>query len=128
VYSSLIWLKGTHILNVLKTIFTRCFVIWLGLVALYASVQIFRGIDPSLSWIGLDLTALSLLLFFISYLKNDAPVNRNHILVYTLISGLGLVICMAVSYRYQQAAGIIHIWAGATFIGWVGIVRFCLAR
>jgi len=98
------------------------------LVVLYASVQIFRGMDPLLSWVGLNLTALSLLPFFIQYLKNDSPVNRKQILAYTLVSGLGLVICMAVSYRYQQAAGIIHIWAGATFIGWVGFVRLCLTR
>src|SRR5690606_8561253 len=124
-----------HILNVLKTIFTRSFIFWLGLVAIYASVQIFRGMAPLFSWIGLELTALSLIPFFINYLRNSSsaeksasPINRVQILAYTLMSGFGLVICMAMSFRYQQAAGIIHIWAGVTFIGWVVFVRFFLTR
>ena len=115
-------------MNVLKTIFTRCFAIWVGLVVFYASVQIFRGMQPLLSWVGLNLTALALLPFFINYKKSGTPANRQQTMAYTLVSGLGLVICMAVSYRYHQAAGIIHIWAGATFIGWVVYVRFCLVR
>lgn len=114
-------------MTVLKTIFTRCFVIWLGMVVFYASLQILRGAQPLLSWIGLDLCAFSLLVFFISHFKSDLPANRKQTLLYTLASGLGLVICMSVSYRYQQAAGIIHIWAGATFIAWVVYLRFCLA-
>lgn len=122
-------LTGTHILNVLKTIFTRCLVIWLGLLGIYASVQVVRGAEPLLSWIGLALTALSLLPFFFVYLNNKTTVTRRQqSFGYTMISGLGLVICMAVSYRYQQAAGIIHIWAGITFIGWVVFVRACLNK
>lgn len=131
-------------MNVLKTIFTRCFVIWLGLVVIYASFQIIRGAEPPLSWIGLNLTALSLLPFFFTYLnsnylrgnnlkgdnlKSDSSnIERKQTLAYTLVSGLGLVICMAISYRYQQAAGMLHIGAGATFIGWVIFVRFCLTK
>lgn len=122
-------------MNVLKTIFTRSFVFWLGLVAIYACVQIFRAMDPLLAWVGLELTALPLIPFFINHMRNDSPTkqggpsaNRAQILTYTLISGLGLAICMAVSFRYHQAAGIIHIWAGATFIAWVIFVRFCLRR
>ena len=122
------WLTGTHILNVLKTIFTRCFVFWLGLVVIYASIQIFRGAEPLLSWIGLDLTALALIPFFVDHFRNKAPVHRRQTLAYSLASGFGLVICITMSYRYQQAAGIIHIWAGVTFIAWVGFVRLCLPK
>ena len=113
-------------MNVLKTIFTRCFILWLGLVVIYALVQILRGGTPLLSWVGLGITALALLPFFISHIKSDSPTNRKQTLIYTLLSGLGLAICMAVSYRYEQAAGIIHIWAGVTFIAWVVYVRFGL--
>ena len=97
-------------------------------MVIYASIQIFRGTEPLLSWVGLNLTALSLIPFFIDYRKNGIPANSKQTMVYTMVSGLGLVICMAVSYRYNEAAGIIHIWAGATFIGWVVFVRFCLKR
>lgn len=92
-------------------------------MVIYASVQIFRGIEPLLSWIGLELTALSLIPFFVSYQQDTSRVSRARVLAYTLVSGLGLAICMTISYRYQQVAGITHILAGATFIAWVGFMR-----
>ena len=104
------------------------FFFWLCIVIAYASVQIFRGTDPALSWIGLNLTALPLLAFFTGYLRNSDAAAKSKTLGFTLVSGLGLVICMAVSYRYGTAAGIMHVWAGLTFIGWVLFVRLSLTR
>ena len=115
--------KQDGILNVMKTIFTRCFVIWLGLVVIYASFQILTGGIPLLSWIGLELTALSLLVFFIGHMKSHQLPDRKQTMIYTMLSGLGLVVCMAISYRYEQVAGSVHIWAGATFIAWVVFLR-----
>jgi hypothetical protein len=110
----------------LKPVLIRGFFFWLCLVVVYASVQIFRGTGPVLSWMGLSLSALPLLVFFAGYLRNPGTVAKGKTLGFTLVSGLGLVICMAVSYRYEKAAGIIHLWAGLTFVGWVLLVRFGL--
>jgi hypothetical protein len=110
-------------LTALKPLLNRGYFFWLGIVIVYSSVQIFRGVEPLLSWLGLCLTALPLMVFFVAYFKNPGLVTRGKSMLYTLVSGLGLVICMAVSYRYDDAAGIVHIWAGLTFVGWVLFVR-----
>lgn len=107
----------------LKPLLNRGYFIWLGIVIVYASVQIIRSAEPLLSWLGLCLTALPLMVFFAAYFKSPGDMSKSKSMVYTLISGLGLVTCMAVSYRYDDAAGIVHIWAGLTFIGWVLFVR-----
>ncbi len=106
-----------------KPVLTRGFFIWICAVIIYAAVQVFRGMEPLLSWIGLDLTALPLMVFFASYFRNAGAAVKSNTLGYTLVSGLGLVICMAVSYRYGETAGIVHIWAGITFVAWVLLLR-----
>lgn len=39
-------------------------------------------------------------------------------------SALGLAITMAVSYRYGEAAGNLHVWAGITVLGWFTYLRW----
>lgn len=106
-----------------KPLLIQGFFIWISGVIIYASVQVFRGMEPLLSWIGLDLTALPLMVFLVRYFSGTSAALKSKTLGYTLVSGLGLVICMAVSYRYGEAAGIVHIWAGLTFIAWILFVR-----
>lgn len=106
-----------------RSVLIRGFFIWVCAVIIYSAVQTFRGMEPLLSWIGLDLTALPLIVFFASYFRDANAAAISNTLGYTLVSGLGLVICMAVSYRYGEAAGIIHIWAGLTFVAWVLFLR-----
>jgi len=80
--------------------------------------------NPLLSWLGLALTALAPLVFFISVFVSDTPRTPRHPVQYSVLSALGLAITMALSYRYDEAAGIIHIWAGVTFAGWLVYLRW----
>jgi len=111
-------------LNLLKSIFISAFVTWLALISLYALTQLTRGMEPLLSWLGLTLTTLAPLVFFLkAFLFRSARTPR-HPVEYSILSGLGLVLTMAMSFRYGQAAGVIHIWAGITLLGWLAYLRW----
>jgi peroxiredoxin len=111
-------------MNLLKSVFISAFVTWLAIVSVYAIAQLSRGMDPLLGWLGLSLAASAPLAFFIkAFLFRTARTPR-HPLEYTALSGLGLAATLAISHRYGQAAGIIHIWAGVTFIGWIAYIRW----
>jgi peroxiredoxin len=109
---------------VLKSAFISAFVAWLMFSATYALVQMFRGMDPLLSWFGMALAALGPLAFFAGlYLSHPARTAR-HPLEYSIVSGLGLAISMTISWRYGETAGMIHAWAGASLIGWLIYLRW----
>jgi peroxiredoxin len=103
-------------LNLLKSIFISGFVTWLAVVSLYAFTQLVRGTEPLLSWLGLALTAFAPLVFFIKAFTFKSPRTPRHPVEYSVLSGLGLVLTMAMSARYGQAAGAIHVWAGITLL------------
>jgi len=111
-------------LNLLKSIFISAFVSWLAAVSIYAITELVRGTEPLLGWLGLALSAFAPLVFFIKALLFKSPRTPRHPLEYTLLSGLGLVGTIAISHRYGPAAGIIHIWAGITFISWIVYLRW----
>ena len=94
------------------------------MASIYALTQLIRGTEPLLSWLGLALSSLAPLAFFIKAALFKSPHTPRHPLAYTILSGLGLVLTMAMSYRYGQAAGAVHIWAGCSLIGWVVYLRF----
>jgi peroxiredoxin len=111
-------------LNLLKSIFISAFVSWLAFVSVYAITQVFMGAEPLLSWLGLALSAFGPLVFFIKAFLFKSPRTSRHPLEYSILSGLGLVITMAMSYRYGQAAGDIHVWAGFTLLAWLAYLRW----
>ena len=111
-------------MNLLKSIFISVFVGWLFILSGYAITQLLKGTEPLLSWLGLALTAFAPLAFFIKAFLFKSPRSPRHPLQYTLLSGLGLAATMAASYRYETAAGNIHIWAGFTFVCWVVYLRW----
>ena len=111
-------------LNLLKSVFIGAFVPWLTLVSLYALIQLARGMEPLLSWLGLGLSALAPLAFFIRISAFKVPRTSRHPLEYSIVGGLGLVLTMAMSYRYGPAAGAVHIWAGLNLIGWAVYLRW----
>lgn len=90
---------------------------------LYASVQVFRGVPQPLSWMGLALAALPPLIGVVGGARLRGPEGRPP-LVLTALSGLGLGVTMAMSWRHGPAAGMVHGWAGAAFIGWAAWVRW----
>lgn len=111
-------------MNLLKSVFISAFVAWLTLFSLYAFIQLVRGTEPLLSWLGLALTAFAPLVFFLKAFLFKSPRTVRHPLEYSVLSGLGLVMTMAMSFRYGQVAGAMHIWAGLTFFAWIAYLRW----
>jgi hypothetical protein len=103
----------------LITAFARVFPWYLTLLFAYALIQLFRGVNGSVSWLGLALSALGPLIFFMQSRGVSATAEPTALpLMSSMIGGLGLAICMAVSWRYGPAAGWAHAWAGSAMIGW----------
>ena len=111
-------------MNLLKSVFISVFVVWLTIVSLYALTQVVRGMEPLLSWLGLALSAMAPLAFFIKAFLFKSPRTPRHPLEYSILSGLGLVLTMAMSFRYAQAAGAIHVWAVFSLLGWLVYLRW----
>ena len=111
-------------MNLLKSVFISAFVLWLTMASLYALTQVIRGTEPLLSWLGLALSAIAPLAFFIKAFLFKSPRTPRHPIEYSILSGLGLVLTMAMSFRYGQAAGAIHIWAGFSLLGWLVYLRW----
>jgi len=111
-------------LNLLKSVFISGFVTYLVVVGLYALTQLARGTEPLLSWLGLALSALSPLAFFVKAFVAKSARTPRHPVEFSVLSGLGLAITMAISYRYGHAAGFIHVWAALTLLLWVIYLRW----
>lgn len=111
-------------MNLLKSVFISAFVNWLALLSLYAFTQLTQGVEPTLSWLGLALTAFAPLVFFLKAFLFRSPRTPRHPVEYSILCGLGLVLTMAMSFRYGQAAGAIHVWAGITLLGWLVYLRW----
>jgi len=111
-------------LNLLKSVFISGFITWLTVVSLYALTQLARGAEPLISWLGLALSALAPLSFFIKAFVAKTARTPRHPVEYSVLSGLGLGITMAMSYRYNHAAGLIHVWAAITLVLWMVYLRW----
>jgi peroxiredoxin len=111
-------------LNLLKSVFISAFVTWLAMLSLYALAQLARGAEPLLSWLGLALAVFAPLVFFIKVFVAKSPRTRRHPVEYSILSGLGLAMTMAMSSRFGQAAGLIHVWAGITLVAWLVYLRW----
>jgi peroxiredoxin len=116
--------RGFTTLNLLKSVFISAFILWLTMAGLYALTQVIRGTEPLLSWLGLALSAIAPLTFFIKVFLFKSPRTPRHPIEYSILSGLGLVLTMAMSFRYGQAAGAIHAWAGFSLLGWLVYLRW----
>jgi peroxiredoxin len=97
---------------------------WLVLVSVYSFLQLVTGSIPLLSWLGLTLSAIAPLGFFVNVFLFRSPRTSRYLFEYTLLSGLGMAITLAISFRHGTAAGLIHVWAGLTLIGWVTYLRW----
>ena len=111
-------------MNLLKSLYISTFITWLSLVSVYALIQIARGAEPLLSWVGLALAAFAPLAFFLKAFLFKSPRTPRHPLEYSILSGLGLVMTIAISSRYGPAAGVIHVWAGITLLAWLVYLRW----
>ena len=111
-------------MNLLKSLYISTFITWLTVVSVYAFIQIIRGTEPLLSWAGLALAAFAPLAFFIKAFLFKSPRTPRHPVEYSSLCGLGLVMTIAISFRYGQAAGAIHVWAGITLLAWLIYLRW----
>jgi len=107
-----------------KIYFGRCLFAFTTALTLYALVEVMRGIQPALGWFGLVIAAGAPTAYFVlGFIRPAAQSPRLPALTGALC-GLGLAITMAVNWRYGEASGIIHIWAGACLIGWFILLRW----
>ena len=111
-------------MNLLKSVFISVFFTWLALVSLYAFTQLLKGAEPLLAWLGLALTGFAPLAFFLKAFLFKSPRTPRHPVEYSIVSGLGLAMTMAMSFRYGEATGAIHVWAGITLLGWFVYLRW----
>jgi peroxiredoxin len=111
-------------LNLLKSVFISVFITWLAVISMFAVMQLTRGSEPLLSWAGLALAALSPLTLFIKAYLAKSPRTPRHPVEYSVLSALGLALTMAASYRYGDAAGSVHLWAGVTLLAWLVYLRW----
>ncbi len=111
-------------MNFIKSLFISSFMGWLFLLSVYSLVQLARGMEPLLAWLGLALTVVAPLAFFIMSFLYKTPRTPRHPIEYSIMSGTGLVITMVMSYRYGPAAGWLHLLAGITLIGWLVYLRW----
>lgn len=111
-------------MNLLKSIFISSFVTWLAFVSIYSITQLAIGMEPLFSWLGLALSALAPLAFFIKAFLFKSARTPRHPVEYSILSGMGLALTMAMSYRYGDAAGNMHIWAFLTLLLWLVYLRW----
>lgn len=106
----------------MKRLASRALAVYLLAAGIYGLVQLVRGATPELSWLGLTLAALApLARLGIELTSRELPPRPS--LGYTVLSGLGMAITLTMSWRYGPAAGWVHLWAGAAFVGWVVYLR-----
>ena len=111
-------------MNLLKSVFISGFITWMTVLSLYAFTRLAMGAEPLLSWLGLGLAAFTPLVFFIKAFLFKSPRTPRHPVEYSIVSGLGLALTMAMSYRYADAAGNTHVLAGITLLGWLAYLRW----
>ena len=108
----------------IRSVFISSFTAYLGLALVYALIHLFRGQPLLLSWFGLVLAAGAPTAFLAwLYLAKRARTSPHPVAV-SLVCGLGLAITMAANWRYGNASGNVHIWAGICLIGWFSYLRW----
>ncbi|MGD9265253.1 MAG: hypothetical protein PVJ71_05685, partial [Lysobacterales bacterium] len=68
----------------LKTLFIGVYVAWLAVIGLYALAQLIAGADAMLSWAGVALVALPLLLYLIIAIFKRRPRAGRHPVGYSV--------------------------------------------
>jgi peroxiredoxin len=110
--------------NILRSIFISGFSSYIVFEFFYALVQIARGMEPFLAWLGLALSAGAPLMFLAwLYLAGPARTSR-HPAVVSVFCGLGVAMTMAANWRYGAASGLVHLWAGLCLLAWFAYLRW----
>lgn len=108
----------------LRSVFISGFSLYLTVALAYALLQLFRGMDPLISWLGLVLAAGAPATFFTwLYLAGKARTPAHPVAV-SVACGLGTAITMTANWRYGTASGVVHIWAGLSLLAWFVYLRW----
>jgi peroxiredoxin len=111
-------------MNLLRSVFISLLVAYLYTATAYALAEVIQGASPVASWIGLALAAGAPAAFFSWVFLTKPARTAVHPLGVSIVSGLGLAVTMAISSRFNEAAGIVHYWSGLAFIGWIVFLRW----
>ena len=107
-----------------KKRYQNAFLVLSLVLIVYSGVQWLRGIEPLLSWLGLILAAGAPAFFLVLRRMQPAGGNPQFSVATGAICGLGLAITMAMNWRYGDASGVVHLWAGACLIAWLVNLRW----
>jgi hypothetical protein len=111
-------------MNFPKAAFITVFSAATGVIGLYALVQMINVSGPVAAWLGLTLSALTPLACHLSTFVTGPPRAGRPPLIYSVLTGLGLAVTMAMSWRYGPAAGTAHLWAGLSLLLWLVYLRW----
>lgn len=103
---------------------TIVLVIWWATTAAISIWNLTTGASVFAAWIGLAIASLAPLSFVIWERFLSAPDRPLQPLGFSILCGLGLAIAMTTSWRFGPAAGVAHIGAGASLIGWATYLRW----
>lgn len=108
----------------LKNLYNRLFLVTSSALAVYAVIELSSGTQPALSWLGLLLAAGAPALYLVFNWRRP-PAGRNQFTVATgAACGLGLAVTMAVNWRFGEASGMVHLWAGSCLMAWLVYLRW----
>jgi len=111
-------------MNIFRSIFISLFSGYIAFSFFYALLQLVRGMEPFISWLGLALSAGSPLAFFAwLYLSGAARTSRHPVAV-SVFCGLGVVMTMAANWRYGATSGTVHLWAGLCLLAWFAYLQW----
>ena len=111
-------------MNRLKPWFISGYVSLALALTVYSLLEVIRRVPPTGLWAGVLLAAGAPALFFIWLFVAKPSSTPRHPMAVTLLSGLGVAVSMAISWRYPGLAGKAFGWAAAAFIGWFIYLRW----
>jgi hypothetical protein len=98
------------------------------ILSAYAGIQLWSEATPSISWLGLLLATAPICLAVMYDSTYPDKLQPAQIFAINCICGLGVALTMTSSWKYGNAAGFIHIWAGSCLVAWVLLLKWRLAR
>ena len=111
-------------MNRLKSWFISGYVGLALALTVYSLLEVIRRTPPPGLWAGVLLAAGAPALFFVWLFVAKPSSTPRHPLAVTVLSGLGVAISMAISWRYPHQTGLLYVWAAAAFIGWYVYLRW----
>ena len=105
-------------MNILRSIFISAYSSYLAATFIYTLLQLFRGMEPFFSWLGLAFSAGAPLSFLAYLYLSGAARTARHPVAVSVLCGLGVAMTMASNWRYGTTSGMVHIWAGLCLLAW----------